>query len=386
MQKLDAEKLSTLYLEFERLAHRVEKSSTHYQVLGVENGASLEEVKRAYRRAVSLIQPIYSGRYRSNEADSQAMAVRVLRKTSNAFSVLSNFGKRIEYDNALFKKRPGLIPIAGSDADGPIGQLFGETIHEPASRLVVAGTPEYTATFEALSAAPPATEMRRLRTETQGAERRRHERFDLSLPVTIFGHDRMTGEWNEVAETLDVSRLGARVRTKLNLRHGNIVQLKLELPAKLRTHGLNDPVYSVFAIARRIGPPEGGVRTIGLEFLGAKPPDGYSERPWAIFRTKRWSGSERRREEREHRSEVVSVNYLDDSQAILRREVALTENISSSGAMIFVKGAPPETEFVRIANLARSFESLARICDRYVADDGLERLSLNFLDAKWAPE
>jgi hypothetical protein len=396
MQEFDIERVNRIYLEFEQLAHRVERSSTHYLVLGVESGARLEEVKQAYRMAVSLILPIYSGRHRSTEPDSQAKAGRVLRKTSNAFSVLSNFGKRIEYDNRLFKKRPGLIPISPPAA--PTGQLSNASAAEPAAKVArlqeATEAPHNTAALAAaagfnqnpVAAAPVVVGVSQSWVNSLKRDRRRAERFDLSIPVIIGCHDRVNGQWDGTAQTVDVSRIGARVRTNLNLRHGVVVQLRFDLPVNLRSHGLTEPIFSVYAIARRIGALEGGSRNIGFEFLGEKPPAGYAERPWASYRTDSWNGVERRREERVERSEVVSVKYLDESQTPVRQEIALTENISLSGAMIFVKGAPPDMEFIRLANLTHSFESLSRICDRYIGDDGLERICLQFMERKWPLE
>jgi hypothetical protein len=390
MQDFDAEKMNRVFLEFERLSYRVERSSTHYQVLGVDNDASIEEVKHAYRTAVSLIQPIYSGRYKSIEADLHAKAARILRKTSNAFSVLCNFGKRIEYDNLLFKKRPRVMSIPPLGSAASDSRMLSNPAAEPTSPtvLIPAAAAHIPAAVRALydPAPAPASGVPQFQADSSESERRRYERFDLSVPVTIIGHDRLAGQWGESALTLDVSRLGARLRANLSLRHGNVVQLKLAMPANLRSHGFTEPLYSVYAITRRIGPPDGGPRTIGFEFLGQNPPAGYPERPWASYRSQSWNNVERRREKRVERTEVVSLKYLDESHTPVRQEIALTENISLGGALIYVKGAPPETELIKIANLTHTFESLSRICDRYIGDDGLEHISLQFIDRKWTLE
>ncbi|HEY6333570.1 MAG TPA: PilZ domain-containing protein [Blastocatellia bacterium] len=385
MQELDTSKISSMFLEFERLAYRVDQSGTHYQALGVEYGASMEELKQAYRNAVSLIQPIYTGEFQPAEASSQAKAARILRKTSNAFAVLSNLGKRLEYDNSLFKKRPGAIPIT---LPGSISRAVGESLKDTGLQLAVSSAlqtgrlaPNYAGLNSPRLVAVPAMKL-----ESLEENRRRYERFELCVPVVMAGHDRINGKWDEESETLDVSKSGARLSTNLTLRHGSVVHLSLPLPIRLRAHGFVEPIYKVYAIARRVGPSEGGPRTLGLEFLGENPPAGYLERPWAAYRTGSWDGAERRREARDERSEVVTVRYLDKTRTPFRQEIALTENISLGGAMIYVKGAPPEVEFIRLANLTRSFESVARICDRYIGSDALERISLQFLERKWPPE
>ena len=122
---------------------------------------------------------------------------------------------------------------------------------------------------------------------------------------------------------------------------------------------------------------------MGLEFLGEHPPAGYLEKPWAVFRTRQWTGSERRRGEREPRTETVVLHYLDNSQEVIRKETARTENLSSRGARILVKSAPQEIERVRVTSGEYKFESLAVIRNRYIGTDSVERLCLRFLDCEW---
>ena len=117
--------------------------------------------------------------------------------------------------------------------------------------------------------------------------------------------------------------------------------------------------------------------------MGEEAPPGYFERPWATFKVDSWQGPERRREPRINKSEVVSIRYLNESMEVIRQEVAVTENVSPGGARVFVKGAPSEVETIRIMNLSHSFESLAAVCNRYIGNDGFERICLKFLDNKW---
>jgi curved DNA-binding protein CbpA len=396
MQNLKVSGINQFYLEFERLVHRVECATSHYQVLGLENTAKLDDIKIAYRQAVYLVQEVYTGKAETSDKGGQAKAMRVLRKMSVAFSVLSNFGKRTEYDNLLFRKRPGLVPIASFDSlNHPVSEPVGSvgparwSLPQTANATsVLAGVqPHRTAAAnQAQASEPVAPYAIKPDLGLDFFNRRRYERVQMSLPVRIVGHDRIRGKWDELAETFDVSRVGAAIRTNSVLRHGTVVQLTLPLPQNFRTHALGSPAYSVYAITRRIGIHRGEPRTVGLEFLGEQPPAGYLDRPWAAFRTQTWSGPERRREQREERSEVVGIRYLDKSGAAIRQEVALTENISPSGARIFVKGAPSQIEMIRVANLSRSFESLARVCDRYIGNDGFERICLQFIDKKWVSE
>jgi hypothetical protein len=65
------------------------------------------------------------------------------------------------------------------------------------------------------------------------------------------------------------------------------------------------------------------------------------------------------------------------------REEARTENVSRTGLRVTVKAAPPEFDLVRVSCPNRGFESLAALRNRYVAQDGYERLCLQLVDREW---
>ena len=397
--ELSQEEINGFYLDFERLFYRVERSNSHYQVLGIDRNSSIEEIKAAYQKAVSLLEPFLAGAFHSSSLDTKTRARQILRKVSEAFTVVSNIGKRIEYDNALFRKAPGRIDIRipesfrttsnprtaeiaprKAPAAGRSGSGF-ESIttqdmsgfdqgFDPSWRLDI-GTDE-AELIEVLPLPKPG-----------GPNRRRFERIRLTVIARVTGHDRIRGRWEEIAETIDVSRKGAALRMSTRLRHGSVLRLEIALPPAMRSHGFAEPTYRVYAAVRRIGPLEDGYRVIGVEFMGEDAPPGYFERPWATFKVDSWQGVERRREPRIDKSEVVSIRYLNESMEVIRQEVAVTENVSPGGARVFVKGAPSEVETIRIMNLNHSFESLAAVCNRYIGNDGFERICLKFLDNKW---
>ncbi len=142
----------------------------------------------------------------------------------------------------------------------------------------------------------------------------------------------------------------------------------------------------MYAIVRRVEPIADGFRVVGLEFIGSHPPAGYLHKPHALFRTQKWSGPDRRREERFEMAESVLIEYLDESQNVLGREVAVTENVSASGARVSVKSAPPAFEMVKVTGANRSFESIAMVCNHYSTEDGSDHLCLQFKDGKWPIE
>jgi DnaJ domain len=94
------EQINTFFLELEGMLDRVERSTTHYQTLGVERAATHEQIKKSYEEAVGLLYPPYniSG---SLPEEVLSRAERCFNKTSLAFSVLASFNRRKEYDRML---------------------------------------------------------------------------------------------------------------------------------------------------------------------------------------------------------------------------------------------------------------------------------------------
>jgi diguanylate cyclase (GGDEF)-like protein/PAS domain S-box-containing protein len=214
--------------------------------------------------------------------------------------------------------------------------------------------------------------------KSSSKNRRRCERFKLSLPARITGHDRKTGKWNEMAQTTDVSRTGVTLGLDRVVRHGCVLHLTLPLPPKLRTHGYSDSSYRVYAIVRRIEAAKNGTRMIGLEFVGENPPTGYLEKPWALFHTRKWTGAGRRREPREVKAEIITVEYLNERMESIGQEFALSENRSRSGMRLRLQKPAPDFDMLRIYGPESHAEKLASVCNRYIGSDGFERLCVRF--------
>jgi hypothetical protein len=201
--------------------------------------------------------------------------------------------------------------------------------------------------------------------------------------VRATGHDRKGGKWSEIGQTIDVSRTGINLRMRKQIKSGMVLYLTLPLPAKLRSHGYSDSAYNVYAIVRRVDPPVRGERYVGLEFIGERPPSGFLDTPWAVFKTPRWSGHERRRAPRVARREMVWVEYFDDANRVLGREEAQTENLSRAGARVAVRNAPADLGLIKVTAPARKFESFAKVRNRFPGADGAERLCIQFIDKEW---
>lgn len=371
--------ISAYYLEIDYLLERVEGATTHYQTLGLERSATADEVISSYQKSVNTLHPSY---YKVRAAVPDDMLVRVdqaFKKISGAFADLTDGNKRTQYDRTL-NSRLSTTPLrdieqshTNSAPQTPLKKIRGTNEKTPgrgtAAEIRVA--PELRAVFTKASTQPATL------------ERRRCERFKLSVPALLAGYDSEGGKWQEVTKTIDVSRMGVAVWLRRQVRHGLVAHITLPLPTKLRCHGFAEAGYNMYAIVRRVEPLIEGRRVVGLEFIGATPPTDFLHKPWSTFRTQKWAGPDRRREPREQRAEPVAVEYLDGGMKRISREAAVTEDVSASGARVRVKSPPAHFEFVRITSPKRSFNGLALLRNQWAGDDGFKRLCLQFVDQKW---
>jgi hypothetical protein len=368
--------ISSYYLEIEYLLDRVERSSTHYQTLGLERSATGEDVIAAYQHIISMLHPS-NRKIRSAVPDEMLTRIdATFKKVSACFGVLANADKRASYDRSL--KRPACRPLP---VDIP-------TTHKPPPEDYKAfpeeAVVEASKTGELINIAMPGRGGRiRIGAAGEVAERRRCERLKLCLPVLVTGQDRSGGKWKEVAKTVDASRMGVSVLMNRRVKMGTVVHLRMPLPVKLRTHGYAEAGYTVYAIVRRCDPPANGMRITGLEFVGEHPPAGYLQKPWAKFVSEKWTGPDRRLEARRERSESVVVQYVNDAMQVTGQENTTTENVSPSGARILSKAAPPELDLVKLICKECDFESLAAVRNRYKMKDGPERLCLQLIEKQW---
>jgi hypothetical protein len=359
--KPPAEKVNFYFLDLDRLLARIENATTHYQILGLERDALRDQIDRAFRDAVTMLYPPYQV---SATVPAQMLAriEGAFVKITQAFSVLASFARRRDYDTALSSvavSAPAAAPSAGT----------------PAPAIDIHSTMSPRAAYSESSSG------------SANDNRRRTERYKVALPVRIVGIERNGGgKWAEMAETLDISRTGVRLRLNRPVRHGMVLYLSLPLPTKLRSHGFTDASYNVYALVRRIDPPKKGARLVGLEFIGEHPPTGYLAKPWATFRLKTWAGNERRRAPRVEHAEAVRIEYISEATHSRVREEVMTENISRAGARVVVRAAPAEFDMLLITIPARQFEGLATLRNRFLGKDGLERLCLQLLDKEWPTE
>ncbi len=407
LQEPSAKLLSEYHLQLSRLVTRIEDAATHYQVLGLKMAATYDEVVRAYYSVLNLFYPAQQIRISLDGQTIERLDMAFL-KVSAAFMTLANFKKRADYHNEVLHKAAGShlvsTPPVGKPLTPPPASTL-QTLHAAHTATTGMPRPPAPATAAPLSqrtmpqqmpvtpprtvpqsaALPVGAEQKpnvaysEFAVENIDGNRRRTQRLKLSIPVRLTGYEKNGDKWSEMCESVDVSRVGVTVHMRKNVRHGQVFYLNLPLPTKLRSHGFSDASYNVYSLVRRVEPEHHGQRVVALEFMGEQPPKGFLEKPWSIFRSSNWTGTERRRSPRVNRQERVSLEYFDSNARSISREETITENVSATGMRLFVKFAPPYFDLVLVSCVSRRFESLAVVRNRYIAKDGAERLCVQFL-------
>ena len=390
-----AAQMSAWFLELERLLERIEHAVTHYQVLGLSQSATRENILTAYRQTLGFLFPV-AELLAVLPPDTQQRMDRALERTAQSFTALAVTSRRNEYDRTMSGESAPPRP-----QPAPAPPPVNATPEVPPRVSPPAAPPARPSTAAPAAPGPPSNspadvlEIRKVGVRQEvfsvsdredERNRRRSERFKMGLPVRVMGFDRQSGKWHEMTESVDVSRTGLQLHLRRRVMHNTILHLTLPLPLKLRSHGFSETTYNVYALVRRILPQEDGRRLVGLEFIGENPPSGFLEKPWAACRTRQWTGANRRRHPRIDRVEPVTIDFLTEDKKFIAREQGFTENVSRGGVRVKTRQMPPEFDLVRIAAAKFSFESLSVVTNRYLMPDGSARICLQLIEREWPLE
>lgn len=384
------DQISAYFLELEGVLTRIDSATTYYQILGLDRTDGQENVRSSFQQLLNLLYPPYIIA-RTIPAEVITRSERAFTKASQAFAVLASFTRRKDYDDALLSiaSKPAVSVAPRQARNYQPQRPTKQSLVNPIEGPKIGSSHQSDSTVAAQNydlnlSVPHLGEVYRESTKAkQGDNRRRCERFKLSIPARVTGYDRSGVKWHEMTETLDVSRTGVRLRLRRRVKHGTVLFVTLPLPTKLRGHGFSEQSYNIYTLVRRVEPPKQGVRAIGVEFLGEHPPRGFLDNPSAIFRSNRWGGNERRRPDREDRAEIIHIEYFDEGMKLIGHGQAKTENVSRTGLRILGTAAPPEFDMMRVSCPRLKFEGLAALRSRYLGKDGVERLCVQFIDKEW---
>ena len=98
-------------------------------------------------------------------------------------------------------------------------------------------------------------------------ERRRELRHSMTLPVRVSGADCHTGQWNELAETANVSSGGAAIRLSQRVLIGDLLFLEIPLPPRLRKDADSSATYRTLAVVRYVQMHRNNQQIVRLQFL-----------------------------------------------------------------------------------------------------------------------
>ena len=212
------------------LASLITEEPDHYTVLGVDRNATPEEIQRAYCLAVEYFHPLKSRKITESDSVMHWKLSSAFLRIEEAFTVLSRRSRRLVYDDKL---SPQPARPAQPQPRTPIQDQHPET-----GRMMSGAS------------------------QVRAKELRRVERVPLNLPLKVT-FDR---QWQEMAETLDVSPLGVRFRLSRRLEPGSELRLELPMPKYLRTHNYDDDMYVVNAFVIYASSSESG-RQVVAEFI-----------------------------------------------------------------------------------------------------------------------
>lgn len=97
---------------------------------------------------------------------------------------------------------------------------------------------------------------------SRSQENRRVTRVTMQIPVIVT----LEPQWQEVAESLNISPLGIKLALSHMVEPGTLLRLELPMPVSLRARDFEDEIYTVNAYVLYVT-EEKGKRQVAAEFV-----------------------------------------------------------------------------------------------------------------------
>lgn len=207
-------------------------------------------------------------------------------------------------------------------------------------------------------------------------DRRGRGRMSIHLPVRVRGRDLSGGNWEEVSASVDASVSGLAILVEHAVQTGQVLQLSVPLPSRLRQYDLEDASYHVYGLVRR-AEPFGSRARVGVLFIGPTLPRGYNAVPSGLFHlpSDRTSAAT---------TLVLRMDLVLDttgrSERACRHEQAVVERLSETSAIVYVEQLPVRRgSFVTLAEVDGRYRTPTEVTEISVEDDGQARIVLRIL-------
>lgn len=240
-------------------------------------------------------------------------------------------------------------------------------------------------------------------TTTVETENRRIHRVPLSLPIRVASYISPKTTWDEITRLNDVSAFGAGFNLKRPIKRGRLIEMTIPMPRQLRCFDFSEPQYRVWGIVRRCIPINFNTPAeryaIGVAFIGKYPPKDYHNEPTKIYEISQkedkgmWqiipaptkpdeSGlqKEERRHSRYSLPVAITLETLDEKKNATASEMAVTENLSLSGASVFSSLPAEVGSFMRLKCDQYDVSIISIVRGKRVGVDSIPRLHLEFID------
>jgi hypothetical protein len=212
-----------------------------------------------------------------------------------------------------------------------------------------------------------------------GADRRRHRRMPIQVPVRVRGREGDGTTWEEVTSCVDVGLGGVGMLMSHPVSTGRVLHLSVPLPVSFRQYDLGETSYQVYALVRNTR-PSASVSRVGVVFLGRNPPGGGSLLPAEHYRMPGDQPIKR------PQPRPLLRLHLEADQApggVAQDEEAVAEHLAPRLALVRVRHLlVSRGAILAVEEVGGDFRSRAAVSSIVVGADGQPRLSLHMLDAR----